>query len=141
MTRPGGGLTAQLDERGELAYLADGPWKGHWYWRRDLEQKQRAAQRMGYSPDHPAGVMRGYHPTKTWRPHPSDHPADTDLQGREWHYKEAGDEPAPLPHPGHGIPRLDGSVGDRSRHFHLAPDPGDHHRRRVPFADRRARSG
>lgn len=70
----------EAGEGEELAVLEGGRWAGRWYWRRDLEASQRAAERMG----HPVtvagpGELRGYAPTDRWRDHPGDHDP-----GRVW---------------------------------------------------------
>jgi hypothetical protein len=37
-----------------------GPLDGRWYYADDFDTMQRAAARMGYTPDHPAGSALGY---------------------------------------------------------------------------------
>ena len=55
----------------EIAYLADGPWKSHTFWRSDLEAMQAAnRQILGYPESHPAAVLRRYRPTDEIDPRP-----------------------------------------------------------------------
>lgn len=74
-------LRQQATAGRELAVLAGGPWMPAWYWRDDLEATQQASSR--YPDGHPAAVLRSYHPTEDWRPHPS----DKDTEGRVWKHQ------------------------------------------------------
>ncbi|WP_075334732.1 hypothetical protein [Pseudonocardia sp. Ae717_Ps2] len=60
-TPPSARLAVQVTDGRELAVLIDGPWRGRWYWRADLDAMQAAAHR--YPHGHPAAELRTYQPT------------------------------------------------------------------------------
>ena len=76
-------LAEQAVTRGELAALADGPWRGAWYWRADLEARQASARRR-----HARGATARldnqchYQPTEQWVPSP----LEPEVSGRAWTY-------------------------------------------------------
>lgn len=56
----------------DLVACVGGPLDGCWYYRSDWTIRQQAAQRMGYTPDHPAGFSLNYHQTDRKVRHPHD---------------------------------------------------------------------
>lgn len=56
----------------DLAACAGGPLDGNWYYRFEFVDRQKAARRMNYSPDHPAGISLNYHETDRRVRHPHD---------------------------------------------------------------------
>ncbi|OLM27872.1 hypothetical protein Ae717Ps2_7090 [Pseudonocardia sp. Ae717_Ps2] len=73
-------LAVQVADGRELAVLLDGPWRGRWYWRADLDALQTAAGR--YPHGHPAAELRAYAPTGTW----TEHPTEPEVTGRVWRH-------------------------------------------------------
>jgi hypothetical protein len=66
----------------ELVALADGPWRGRWYWADELAAIQETARR--YPPEHPAGQLQNYR-RSTGRVR---HPEELDLTATAYHYQE-----------------------------------------------------
>ncbi|OLM28342.1 hypothetical protein Ae717Ps2_6544 [Pseudonocardia sp. Ae717_Ps2] len=84
--RPSARLAVQVTDGRELAVLIDGPWRGRWYWRADLDAMQAAAHR--YPHGHPAAELRTYQPTGQFVTHPH----EPDTEGRAWRH-----HPRPAP--------------------------------------------
>ncbi|WP_075554422.1 hypothetical protein [Pseudonocardia sp. Ae505_Ps2] len=81
-------VAVQVTDGRELAVLVDGPWRGRWYWRADLDAMQTAAHR--YPHGHPAAELRTYVPTGTW----TEHPTEPEVTGRVWRHHPHTTRPA-----------------------------------------------
>ena len=76
-------LAEQVARRGELAALVDGPWRGCWYWRRELEAQIRAAREIhALGGTYELSSKCGYAPGSGWVPHP----IEDKVRGRAWHW-------------------------------------------------------
>ncbi|WP_226360949.1 hypothetical protein [Pseudonocardia sp. ICBG1142] len=73
-------LAVQVADGRELAVLADGPWRGRWYWADDLTAIQDTSRR--YPDGHPAAELRTYAPTDGFVPHPH----EPEVTGRLWRH-------------------------------------------------------
>ena len=81
-------LAGQVADGRELAVLTDGPWRGRWYWRDDLDAMHTAALR--HPAGHPAAEIRTYRPTEQFLPHPH----EPDATGRAWRHHPHTTRPA-----------------------------------------------
>ncbi|OLL89401.1 hypothetical protein [Pseudonocardia sp. Ae331_Ps2] len=86
--RPTTRLAVQVADGRELAVLVDGPWRGRWYWRADLDAMQTTAHRHPHG--HPAAELRTYAPTGTW----TEHPTEPKVTGRVWRHHPHTTRPA-----------------------------------------------